>query len=801
MPALPACAILALVLVCAPIMARSSSTEPTANTGVMWKSAGKSVLYPLLRGGSPLSEPVCDVRDQSQGAELTTPVFPAVPGRTYRYGGRFTRLGGESDFLYSIEWLDAERKHLGYEWIWMGRLIGSEPEPYLSVATAPWNARFMRLFLHIPPGRGMQFADLYCEMMPPSPPRIAIDLFPEATLNGQPFALNVRVENRGDGASITGDVHLTLPKGLSADETRWNNVPLASGQVFRKTVRLSGTPADDGVIRCVVITRTGKLTTRHTSSTRLFTTVAAPVPADGRHLAPPVAPYSSYRLGAYYFPVMLDWDRSGWGVRRVDYLRPLLGYYDESLPEVADWHIVWAVSHGVSWFAFDWYHNQGLDYLNDALEKGFLKSRFSQYMQFCIDWCNEGHCTEFSPLDFGPETLRRVTRVWCERYFVQPNYLRIGNKPVVFIHVPIAVVNANGGWDGCRMALEGMRDVARSFGHAGMYIVAVHSNTPFIADYQKGGFDAVAPYAYGFRDVPRPGNGRSLPYEALLPRHGDCFAEALQQCRQRGLGYIPAAWVGWDDAARSNQQSIRTEGNTPAAFRRMIERLQSGVDPNLRLALVEAWNEWGEGGSIEPEHDLGFGRLSAIRDVLTDARGPYTPPVPDEASVRRYHTDITWDQVNDLYHDRYARKLGLERGLDMRFVDIHDLWMRPAQHLRFDGMGDGALRFQIIGSDPQMVSPPALRIPAGSVKSVRIRCVLPADGELQLFWSRVDERGWSESRSITRTVTGGSPADVDFPVADHPEWRGDIWQLRVDPGATPGPMRIERLTTVMRNNP
>lgn len=797
---LPVCLLLALLLAAAPAPARSGSVD-LQSVGLTLNGVGKPVVYPLLRDGKPLPEPIVDVRQAQQGVELTTPVFPAVPGRTYRYGGLFTRLGGESDFLYSIEWLDAERKHLGYEWIWMGRLIGTDPEPYLSVSTAPWNARFMRLFLHIPPGRGMRLADMYCELMPLSPPRIAIDLLPQAAAAGEPFDVVLRAENRGDGAHVTGDVQLILPKGLSAAETRWTQIPLASGQVFRKTVRVQGKPLNDGMIRCVVVTDANGVVHRHTGSTRLFTTVASPLEVDGRDLQPPAAPYSAYRLGAYYFPVMLDWDRSGWGVRKVDYLRPLLGYYDESLPEVADWHIAWAVSHGVSWFAFDWYHNQGLDYLNDALEKGFLKSRFSQQMQFCIDWCNEGHCTEFRPLDFGPETLRRVTRVWCERYFNQPNYLRITGRPVVFIHVPIAVVNANGGWDGCRMALEGMRDVARSYGHDGMYIVAVHSNTPYIADYQKGGFDAVAPYAYGFRDVPRPGNGRSLPFEALLPRHGDCFTEALQQCRQRGLGYIPAAWVGWDDAARSNQQSIRTEGNTPAAFRRMIERLESGVDPNLRLALVEAWNEWGEGGAIEPEHDLGFGRLAAIRDVLTDARGPYSPPAPNPASVRRYHTDITWDQVNDMYYDRYARKLGLERGLDMRFTDIHDLWLRPVQHLRFEGMGDGAIRYDITGSDPQMVTPPSLRIPAASVQSVRIRCELPADGELQLFWNTVNDRGWSETRSIKCPLAGGSPVDIDIPVGDHPEWRGDIWQMRIDPGSATGRVRIERLTTVMRNTP
>ena len=70
--------------------------------------------------------------------------------------------------------------------------------------------------------------------------------------------------------------------------------------------------------------------------------------------------------------------------------RALLGFYDDSLPEVNDWHILWAVEHGITWFAFDWYWNAGEHRLLRTLEQGFLQAKYAPMMTFCIHWCNHG---------------------------------------------------------------------------------------------------------------------------------------------------------------------------------------------------------------------------------------------------------------------------------------------------------------------------------------------------------------------------------------------------------------------------
>ncbi len=92
-------------------------------------------------------------------------------------------------------------------------------------------------------------------------------------------------------------------------------------------------------------------------------------------------------MGAYYFP---GWpSREKWQVLAAFPERtPLLGYYREGDPDVMDWQIKWAVEHGISFFAFDWYWDRGHRQLEHALHEGYLRARFRSFIKFCLLWAN-----------------------------------------------------------------------------------------------------------------------------------------------------------------------------------------------------------------------------------------------------------------------------------------------------------------------------------------------------------------------------------------------------------------------------
>ncbi len=94
----------------------------------------------------------------------------------------------------------------------------------------------------------------------------------------------------------------------------------------------------------------------------------------------PVPVSSDLLVGCYYFPGYFNVRR--WEpIARFGHPFPLRGFYRDSEPEIADWHIKWAVEHGSDFFAFDWYCDYKTGHVrnhNAALEQGFLNARYRE---------------------------------------------------------------------------------------------------------------------------------------------------------------------------------------------------------------------------------------------------------------------------------------------------------------------------------------------------------------------------------------------------------------------------------------
>lgn len=763
-----------------------------------WSTSGDAASgHVVATPGGPCAQ-AFELRAVSGPAWLRSDLFPVQPLSRYSFSAMVHRISGEAGYTLSVIWCDQPGNRLGCEYFLMGALIGTGWEPYRIEAIAPEKATHAMVEVVLPSGWACQVTRFELTEIDPGAPSLSIDILSEPVSTQGLYPLKVRIENRGTQVLEKIQGVLTLPSGVTCDgtnELRSDRLSFGESQVHQ--INLRGLPAGQGdEVLCEVKTISGGQPITFRQTTHLFTTVPQEVEIETGQLPPPSLPPMDLKLGCYYFPVMLDWIRNGWGVRSVDYLKPRLGYYDETSPEVADWHIYWAVEHGISYFVFDWYFNQGFNYLNDALEQGFMKSRFIDKVQFCVDWCNEGHCGQFKPVDFDDESLRQFMVTLCERYFGHPSYLRVDGKPVVFIHMPVKLANAHGGWEGCKTALDKMRETARSYGHPGVYFVAVQNNTPYLWEVQRGGFDCLTAYAYGFRDVAWDPSTRSLPYEQTIPRHHECFQIALENAKKQGIDYIPSAWVGWDDAARSNTNAVRSVGNTPGAFRRMLEMLPESTGTRDRLALFESWNEWGEGGQAEPEKGFnGYGRLAAVRDVLTRSRGPYRIMAPTTAEVARFDTPITFDEVNAHYYRRYAHELGLGEGLHLEFEGIHDLCLVPngIEDFRIE---EGQLKGQSRTGDPGLLGPPGMGLPSTKVSSITIRMALTGGTKGQVFWRGGETEGWTEERSLTFPVEAdGDMHTYTLEVLKSPSWEGNIYQVRFDPADAPSEISVDFFRT------
>jgi len=340
---------------------------------------------------------------------------------------------------------------------------------------------------------------------------------------------------------------------------------------------------------------------------------------------------SSYEIGVYYFPGWSpdQWDR--WQKQKGFPERdPVLGFYREGDPEVADWHIKWAVENGITFFMYDWYWRNGRIALEKGLEEGYLKAKYRDYMKFCVMWANHAPFA-----DHTLEQLLTVTDYWIERYFHLDCYYKIDGKPVVSFFAPDNLTHDLKGSDNVKKAFDEMRKRVKSAGFSGIYFIACGDNSPNSQErFKREGYDAISAYNY-----PSAGAKSSLwaSYKTLMQAHVDIWNNSL---RANTLTYIPILTVGWDSRPWHGNNALVRFGRSTEHFKDGLTYLKDWMDKNNRhIALLEAWNEWGEGSYIEPNSEFGFGDLEVIRDVFGKTKDKPQNVAPSDIGLDNYSID------------------------------------------------------------------------------------------------------------------------------------------------------------------
>lgn len=495
---------------------------------------------------------------------------------------------------------------------------------------------------------------------------------------------------------------------------------------------------------------------------------------DGVPAPEPVA--AKITLGAYIFP---GWYRDAgrgdypyrthdedsewkWAVAKQPAPRPLLGFYDDSLPEVNDWHIKWALEHGLSFFAFDWYWNAGEKRLARTLEQGFLKAKYAPQMKFCIHWCN--HALDWkrdgkpAPLDFSKTALVQMTEYLADTYFKLPNYLTVDGRPVFMAFVPGALVQANGGPEGFRAVLEEMNRVLRAKGLKDLYFVALGGG-----NFAASGFSAATAYSYYGTDLDSKyewKRGHSIPYEDMVT-HFDTMWQTY--AKRPGIDYIVPVGSNWDDRPRARQNARVITGKTPDLFEKHCRASLNYIDKRNNLAIIEAWNEWGEGSFIEPDKEFGFAFLDRVRRVYTDAPEAHADLVPSAAKV---------DAFSVLSAEERAQALALENQpyppppLAARTTrvtaDAPLPQTVPLKAWEFDAGAEGWARHQTeplraengalvavaTGDDPQLLAT-GLDLDIGAIGAIALRLKAPLGARTgEGFWTTGQEPALSGDKSF-----------------------------------------------------
>ncbi|MDP6379702.1 MAG: glycoside hydrolase family 99-like domain-containing protein [Phycisphaerae bacterium] len=352
-------------------------------------------------------------------------------------------------------------------------------------------------------------------------------------------------------------------------------------------------------------------------------------------LAPEPEPVrGEFEVGSYLFPGWCVRDRWERVLSCPTVATPVLGNYPIGMPAIADWQIKWAVEHAITFFCVDWYYADGAVRLNLGLEGGFLRSRFIDYIKFCVMWCN--HQT------WDRQNLLDAVEYAAQRYFGHPSYLKIDDRPVYVIIAGYHLAEKQG-VGAAKKAISEVRKICTDKGHLDPYLVCGNDgmfrreeeDTLSAAAEERFeivhelGFDAINGHNYTYMlPYVRPREpGNLISYT----RHMEMYEKIWQWHRDKGrIPYWPVTMVGQDERPWHGENGvIFKEDRTPEAFAKTCERIKKYVADDKFLMLY-CWNEWGEGAFLEPTEEEGFTYLDVLRKVFAPDAGPHTDVRPSE---------------------------------------------------------------------------------------------------------------------------------------------------------------------------
>ena len=364
--------------------------------------------------------------------------------------------------------------------------------------------------------------------------------------------------------------------------------------------------------------------------------------------------------------------------------RPVLGYYDEGVPETADWEIKFIAEHGIDFQAFCWYADQAAAPQQGIrnsihLHHGFMNAKYSYMTKYAILWeaSNGAHPT-------SSEVFRKYfIPAWIENYFKDSRYMVIDNKPVLMCFGYSRFITDIGGVEAAKAEIDYLREEVRKIGYDDLILIASH-NAPSASICAASGVDAACAYNWGT-------SGYDLAYtkSRIQQWTNAAVANDTYQVPTLSVGFNSLAWHGtrYPNMSVSDYNAaldyIKDEYLAPSNDA-AVNRTK---DWQKNFMILSTWNEYGEGTYIMPAEKLnGFGYLDAVRDHFTENNVPHNDVIPTDA--QRFRINKNYPQYLHLLRrqDSGSQNVG-DALISSRTVAFDDL-----SKISYGYMTDAAVR-------------------------------------------------------------------------------------------------------------
>ena len=473
---------------------------------------------------------------------------------------------------------------------------------------------------------------------------------------------------------------------------------------------------------------------------------------------------------------------AGWGcISPYEENKPVIGYYDEGVPETADWEIKFMVEHGIDVQSYCWYNNASngpvkTPWGGDHLHDGYMYAKYSDYIKYMIMW--ETNATACNSAQFR----NYIVPFWFENYFLDDRYLKIDNKIVINAwSVGNLITNKYfGSYEGLKAEIDYLEKVAKEHGFDGVIMLCSITNDSKIYEC---GFDGSMAYNWGT-------NG--CLYEHNISEN-ETHAKTAQA---NGYYHIPTVSIGFNGVPWGYN---RTPNISVDDYLKCHEWVKNTYLPkyankswNKKFVWLSTWNEYGEGTYIMPSKLCGFGYLDAVRSTYTNFSTTHTDHVPD---------DIQLERITHLF-PQYARRLvrlrdNVENVGELtecvntfKFIPGKTNSISANVTVNSDGSLNGTSR----NNDPIIyISGISKTTPVdiSDVDIVRVVAKVPENSLMQIFYQTdlhpaLNQNGSIDSakhekQGATAVASSGEYANYDFYLSHQDTWEGNLFNLRFDP--------------------
>lgn len=331
------------------------------------------------------------------------------------------------------------------------------------------------------------------------------------------------------------------------------------------------------------------------------------------------------------------------------------GHYQPRIPQnnnfynllddsVQKWQCKIAKENGVYGFCFYHYWFNGHMLLEKPMEQYLADMDCN--LPFCICWANENWTkawvskkdTVLISQEYGAAEQWKEHFEYLLTFFSDDRYIKEDNKPLMVIYRPELI-------DCLNDMLDYWNELAKENGFNGLCFAYQHITFDSNPDKDDSRFEYAIEYqpGYGLRELEKG----FIVRLKMIKQRIDLFCEkklhftisvrklingkrnldtpdydkvwnAIIKRTPPSEKYIPGAFTDWDNSPRRGEKGRIFIGATPKKFEWYFDKLiqKAKNEYHKDMIFVFAWNEWTEGGYLEPDERYKDGYLKAIKHAL-----------------------------------------------------------------------------------------------------------------------------------------------------------------------------------------